>query len=176
MEVTTDLTIGSTRVLIAPLPAATQGQKRADREREATAALLSYALGHPAAITHAPNGAPRLAGADSSWHISVSHSRTRVAVALNPVRRIGIDVEEWRDQLVNVKNKFVQSGEEAEWGSRLLEAWMAKEAAYKAFEPVDSITVLSIRIAGSTASYGNSLARLHFGEGFVLAEDYSLMP
>ena len=171
MEIVTDTLIGDTRVVIGSFGPTVAGLSRREREREATAWLLRHTFGEDAAIelSHAPNGAPRLRVDGGEWHLSVSHSRARAAIALSRHHRIGIDVEEWRDQLERVRHKFIAPDEEEGWGNRLLDAWMAKEAAYKAFEPSDSITVLSVSLHGTTASYGAARASLHFGDGFALA-------
>lgn len=80
---------------------------------------------------HDPDGAPLLVG--SELKVSVSHSRRFAAVAIDPRRRIGVDIEEPRlEQLRRVISKFLSSEELPFWGDRLLEAWTAKEAVFKA--------------------------------------------
>lgn len=54
--------------------------------------LLSELLGHEAIVEHDDNGAPYLPDFPE-LHVSISHCRTAVAVAINQERKVGIDVE-----------------------------------------------------------------------------------
>ena len=53
--------------------------------------LLYQLLGEEKIIEYAPSGKPRLA--DSSYFISISHTRGYVAVILSPRSEVGIDIE-----------------------------------------------------------------------------------
>lgn len=95
------------------------------------ARIVREELGPDVRVLHEADGSPILAG--SPLHISISHSRHFVALALHPSRRIGVDVEEPRmEQLRRVISKFLNPKELPMWSDRLLEAWTAKEAAFKA--------------------------------------------
>lgn len=95
------------------------------------ARIVREELGENVRVLHQADGSPVLAG--SPLNISISHSRHYVALALHPTKRIGVDIEEPRmEQLRRVISKFLSPDELPMWGERLLEAWTAKEAAFKA--------------------------------------------
>ena len=127
------ITSDSTTIIIAriePKP----GENQRTAERRCAAEIVSAAIGEPAVIEHTPDGAPYIGGHDN-LHISISHSRHLVAVAIDPSRRIGIDIEEPRPtQLARVTQRFLSPEELAVYGDdpdALLLAWTKKEAAYK---------------------------------------------
>lgn len=96
-------------------------------------ALIKSMLGPEVSYVNAPDGSPRLVGYDAPAHISVSHSRHWVAVAVDSCFPIGIDVEEYRiAQLSRVADRFLSLAEKAVWTDNLTEAWTCKEAVYKA--------------------------------------------
>lgn len=123
-----EFTIGSTAIGIMPIPADSAVPRR-QRERETVALLLRRMLVHEARLTHAPDGAPLLEG----YNISISHSRDLAVVALDAVRRVGIDAEEMRPQLLRIKERFLSPGELKVFTTdeQLLTAWTAKEAVFK---------------------------------------------
>lgn len=95
------------------------------------ARIVREELGENVRVLHQADGSPVLAG--SPLNISISHSRHYVALALHPTKRIGVDIEEPRmEQLRRVISKFLSPDELPMWSDRLLEAWTAKEAAFKA--------------------------------------------
>lgn len=99
--------------------------------RRAVARLIAEHVGPEARVIHDADGAPSLAGLP--LHLSISHSHRFAAIALDPEVRIGIDIEEPRlEQLSRVIGKFLTPGERPEWESKLLRAWTAKEATFKA--------------------------------------------
>lgn len=72
---------------------------------------------------------------DSSYHISISHSRDRVAVLASPYN-IGIDIQEIVDKMHRISVKFVSDIELAYTGKNidmLHVLWGAKESMYKAW-------------------------------------------
>lgn len=84
------------------------------------------------AISHHDDGSPYIP--ESGYNISVSHCKGMVAIACHPRYRIGIDIERWRNSLLKIKPRFL-STEEMEFyvtQDKLLLAWTAKEAVYKA--------------------------------------------
>lgn len=105
---------------------------RRQAERAATMRLIRYLLGDDAELSHTPDGSPLIIGRDTN--ISVSHSRLYAAIAIDPHRRIGIDTETWRNQLLRVAPRFLSSQEQALYSTPalLLHAWTVKEAVYKA--------------------------------------------
>ncbi len=153
--------IGTTRIGILEI-AGCCGCGRREAERIATRRILCDMLGHDAQPGHTPAGAPTLPG----FHISISHSRLLAAVALDPVRPVGIDVEEYRPTLENVRSRFTTDEELALISSPppqhpnsptspLLLAWTSKEAIYKTLPEVGpdfirDITLLSPASARAT--------------------------
>lgn len=149
---------GTTTVCVQALDnsdAGTPAVRRQDRERRAVLDVLSrvcpgFTLGHkdsgepvlvPDGDGHAAAHAP---------HISVSHCATHVAVAVDPCRRIGIDIENNRPQLQRTASRFVSDADRRAMGSlSLLHVWTAKEAAYKAAasDRQQRLTVPAIRLA-----------------------------
>lgn len=84
-----------------------------------------------AEVEYEPSGAPLLKNSPFT-HISVSHSRTSVAVALSH-SRCGVDIESLDRNFERVARRYITSTEralcaEAWW---LAAAWCAKECAYK---------------------------------------------
>ena len=71
----------------------TGGQWQTHVEQSAAAVrLLSQLTGHDVVVEHDANGAPYLPS-HPELHISISHCRTAVAVAISPLGPVGIDVE-----------------------------------------------------------------------------------
>lgn len=120
---------GLTRVAILSLGAVPSGQRRR-REGQALQRLLPLMCGQQASLTHDADGAPYASG--STLNISISHSRLYAALAVNPIDAIGIDLEQPRQQLQRVKGRFLHPQDHPAWTDRLLEAWTAKEAVFKA--------------------------------------------
>ena len=91
-------------------------------------------LGRDAELGHDEWGAPVITGIDEPPFVSITHSRTEIAIAVNPVVRIGIDLEVWRSQLIKVASHFLSPAEMEICRSAhsLLRAWTIKEALYKA--------------------------------------------
>ena len=104
---------------------------RRKREIIASHLLIKEIFGEGVTITHDGNGAPLLNGAQG--HISISHSATEIAVAVDMHHPIGIDIENWRDQLIKVKSRFLSQKEMEEYATPqlMLKAWTIKEAVYK---------------------------------------------
>lgn len=94
--------------------------------------LLADILGPDATIGHDADGAPRVEG-HPSLHISISHSRDMLALAIDPHRPIGIDIETPRPNLRRVAPRFLTPDELGRTRSLhdLLRAWTAKEALFK---------------------------------------------
>lgn len=116
---------GEVRVLLAPLPAAPTRRKA---ELEAERMLLPGLR-----IRHNADGAPELEGSDEA--ISISHSRTHIAIALGGAAPLGIDIETPRAQLRAVAPRVLSADELRVYGTApdgLLRAWTLKEALYKA--------------------------------------------
>ena len=104
---------------------------RRKREIIASHLLIKEIFGEGVTITHDENGAPLLNGAQG--YISISHSATEIAIAINSHHPIGIDIENWRDQLIKVKSRFLSQSEMEVYNTPqlMLKAWTIKEAVYK---------------------------------------------
>ena len=88
-------------------------------------------------MEYAPSGKPHLA--DSSYFISISHTRGYVAVILSPVSEVGIDIEQYGQRVHKVAHKYMRPDEliseyhgEDTWS--LLLHWSAKEVMFKCMD------------------------------------------
>lgn len=111
----------------------THGRPRAEAERRAVMKLISRRFGPQASLVHDAHGAPSIAGRPEP--ISISHGAGRAILAVG--RRgmsVGIDIECWREQLARVAPRFLTPAERQRIATpaALLQAWTAKEAAFKA--------------------------------------------
>lgn len=143
-------------------------------------------------IGHFSNGAPFLFNEPA--RISIAHTKGMLVVAslprtpeaflgeFSPRTAMGVDVEKAdRTQVRNVKDKFLSPSEQLLTGddlTRLLIAWTAKEALYKAAMTEELPLVESIEIVSlpnlETGEFGK--ARIHFPEkeGKSVTEDMDL--
>lgn len=85
--------------------------KSSSRQAEYLAArvLLKELCGMEHNIQHNLSGKPFLS--DGSYNISISHTRGYVAVALNPKKEIGIDIEYFSDRVLKIESRFVRKDE-----------------------------------------------------------------
>ncbi len=125
-------------------------QPRREREKSAAAHLLKELTGKEVTIGHTTSGTPFVTE-EPELNISISHSSRHVAIALNDSMPVGIDIEQWRDQLAKVAHKFLSTSQISEWESHemLLRAWTIKEAVYKAlcsggYHPAPSLLPLPL--------------------------------
>ena len=96
--------------------------------------LVKELIGQTCGITHDTSGAPRLA--DSSLHISISHTRGYAAIILSDMQRTGIDIEYTSDRVRKIRSRFLSPEEESFIDpqtdtQQLLICWCAKETLYK---------------------------------------------
>lgn len=110
-------------------------------ERLAVRVLLYVMLGEEKEIGYHPNGKPYLA--DSSFSISISHTKGYVAVLLgSPEEEVGIDIEFYGERVRKVAHKFMREDErislfgDTETWSLLLH-WSAKETMFKCMNASD---------------------------------------
>lgn len=123
-----DITLG-----VAPITA-DAGQTRAEREHAAVGDIIARFFGVDARVGHRDSGAPYLVGREDI-SLTVSHSRDYAAVAFSAAHTVGVDIEQWREQLVRVAPRVLSESEMAVYGvssNLLLRAWTMKEALYKA--------------------------------------------
>lgn len=112
--------------------------------------LLKALAGEEKEIAYTESGKPYLA--DRSYHISISHTKEYVAVALSKHHFVGIDIEYISPRIQKIKDRFMSDEErtgispENEIVHSLLH-WSAKESMFKALnEPaVDFRTCLHIQ-------------------------------
>lgn len=136
----TQLRHGTTDIYLMPLSEAADATGAIDGggphhrrlELAAEQVLLADILGPDATIGHNADGAPRVED-HPSLHISISHSRDMLAMALDAHRPIGIDIETPRSNLRRVAPRFLTPDELGRTRSLhdLLRAWTAKEALFK---------------------------------------------
>ncbi len=135
---------------IEPLP----GESRRDAERAAIARSVTELFGSGTVVSHHDDGAPYIDG--FSGTISISHSRHIAVIAVDRSgRRMGVDVEEWRDALLNVAPRLL-SESECRWmdsKTTLLSAWTVKEAVYKALRPM-GMSMLEVELPVLPADHG----------------------
>lgn len=110
-----------------------QAGNRRERETESEKRLLEHIFSEPVILLHSAEGAPYLQGRKE--HISISHSKSRLAIVVSKQKPVGIDMEEIHERLNKVKHKFLQADElkDLPTGSlkELALCWSAKEAVYK---------------------------------------------
>lgn len=96
--------------------------------------LIKKYFGNNAILCHSHIGAPFIK--NHNCHISISHSSNQIALAINRNSPIGIDLENWREQLLKVKSRFLSNKEMAIYSTPqlMLKAWTMKESLYKVAE------------------------------------------
>lgn len=103
------------------------------KERLLSRYLLELLLNKPIKITYTEEGKPIL----DSYHISISHTKNYVAVALSKSKEIGIDIEYKSDRVLRIVEKFMGTDElnalsqENNKVEFALLCWCAKESVYK---------------------------------------------
>lgn len=107
--------------------------KHIKRQREFVATrLLRHNLFGFEHIHYDNHGAPYI---EHEGYISISHSKNKVAIALNKDYRIGVDLEPHRMNILNVAHKFLSSDELRTFDCTdpivVTKIWSAKEAMYK---------------------------------------------
>ncbi len=129
--------LASTRIAVGLLEPYDRSTKRAV-ERRCALQLLRELLGsNDIEIAHRDDGAPYILcekPAEPMPHLSISHSNELVAVAVDAHHRIGIDIEQSRDNLRRVLPRVLSPEELSVYGASealMLKAWTLKEAAYK---------------------------------------------
>lgn len=104
-------------------------------EWTAVRVLLCTMLGRQVHIEYDEKGAPHLADYEG-LHISISHTKGYVAIALSEAHCVGIDVEQIErnptPRIERVRSLFMRNDEMAETIVGLILHWSAKETAYKA--------------------------------------------
>lgn len=149
------------------------------RERLAWRALLRESQGEQVEVRYQESGAPIILNSPYKY-ISVSHSRTHVAIALSHTP-CGVDIESLDRDFSKVESRYMRDEERVlsreEWWSAAV--WCAKETLYKVAqaEGVDLLSGLRIESLDSEASVIE--ARVMQGEpirlGLKFVEDQMLV-
>ncbi len=105
------------------------------REWLAVRVMLHRLLGEEVSICYREDGSPYLLG--SPLRISISHSKNFAALALHS-ESVGVDIESLGGQALRLVDKFLSAEEQSlllvgDAESLAVEAWSAKEAAFKFF-------------------------------------------
>lgn len=149
------------------------------RERLAWRALLRESQGEQVEVGYKESGAPIISNSLYKY-ISVSHSRTHVAIVLSHTP-CGVDIESLDRDFSKVASRYLCDEERTlcceEWWSAAV--WCAKETLYKVAQPegVDLLSGLRIEALDSEASVIE--ARVMQGEpirlGLKFVEDQMLV-
>lgn len=115
--------------------------------------LIATLCGEGKRVVYSSIGKPYLE--DGSFHISISHTRGYVAVALHPSKEAGIDIEQYGEKVRKVRHKFLVPEEDANISkedeiNHLLLHWSAKETVYKMIGVEDTELKQHIRISPFT--------------------------
>lgn len=101
-------------------------------EMLAVRALIKEMIGKEVCICYTSSGRPYLE--DKSYYISISHTKGFVAVLLNTIRPIAIDIEQISDKAKRVRKRFVSEREYIDEDQEILHLllhWSAKETLFK---------------------------------------------
>ena len=126
MEIT-NLQLGEADIYITRIPITHETRRK--RETAAVRALIDHAFGPDAQLAHDPDGVPYIAGCNAN--ISISHSWKYALLAIGSTSPIGADIEEWREQLERVTEKYISKIEMDHFTASQqmrLKAWNLKEA------------------------------------------------
>ncbi|QMU28897.1 4'-phosphopantetheinyl transferase family protein [Adhaeribacter radiodurans] len=96
--------------------------------------MLQYFTSVPYPLHNNEIGKPYFA--ESSYHISISHTQQQVAVLLSNNVPVGIDIERVQSKVSRVQNKFLNAEEKLAINNDLVKltiAWSAKESLYKLY-------------------------------------------
>jgi 4'-phosphopantetheinyl transferase len=121
------------------------------------------------------------------YHISLSHSFDYAAVMISKNNPVGIDIEQVKEKVERIANKFMRPAEmafidERQKINQLYVCWCVKEAVYKCFGQkevsfADNILLEPFHFEG----HGSVKARLHRAEtlinynvGYLQYEDYMI--
>jgi len=118
-------------IAVAPLPKDDNLSKR-QRENAGAKILFEKILNKNIEIAHDENGSPFIK--DNSLKISISHSKIYVAVIIHSEKKVGIDIEDISDRMLQLAERFLSKKELAKIPQSIENytlAWAAKETAFK---------------------------------------------
>ena len=105
--------------------------------------LMKELMGEEKEVYYNQSGKPFLA--DKSHHISVSHTKGYVAVAVNKIKHVGLDIEQISEKIRRVQSRLIAEGEYIDKDNELIHLllhWSAKEAMFK-FIDVEGVNFLN---------------------------------
>lgn len=116
-------------------------------EKLITLHLLHLLTGADQQILYNPSGRPYLV--DEKWHISISHTKGYVAVIVDQLNHVGIDIEQISNKIKNVRSRIVSDREYINDENELVHLllhWSAKETMFKMIgeEGIDFLSHLHI--------------------------------
>ncbi len=97
-----------------------------------TRILIKVLTSEEKEVRYSSTGRPSLA--DESYHMSVSHTKGYVAVAINKEKPIGLDVEYISEKIRRVQSRLISDKEYIDKDNELIHLllhWSAKEAMFK---------------------------------------------
>jgi phosphopantetheinyl transferase len=104
--------------------------------------LIKELTGEEKEVCYNDTGKPFLA--DKSFHISVSHTKKYVAVAINKEKPVGLDIEYISEKIKRVQSRLMSADEYIDSNNELVHLllhWSAKEAMFK-FLDAESVDFL----------------------------------
>jgi len=146
--------------------------------------LLKELTGEEKEVYYNDSGKPFLT--DGSYHISVSHTKGYVAVAINREKHIGLDIEYISDKIRRVQSRVISDSEYIDKDNELIHLllhWSAKEAMFKFLdvEGVDFIRNLFIsrftpeKEGSFDASETRTRKRYEFKAYYKVAEEFVIV-
>lgn len=93
--------------------------------------LMKELMGEEKEVYYNQSGKPFLT--DKSYHISVSHTKGYVAVAVNQVKHMGLDIEQISEKIRRVQSRLIAGSEYIDKENELIHLllhWSAKEAMF----------------------------------------------
>jgi phosphopantetheinyl transferase len=122
------------------LPALEKMSEYRQREWLSVRVLLKKTAGEEKQILYTEAGKPYLA--DKSYHISISHTKGYVAIALDDAHPVAIDIEHLSPRVEKIRTRFMSETEEKQLSKthpviHLLLHWSAKETLFKLIDEND---------------------------------------
>lgn len=140
-------------------------------ERQAEHDLLTAMLGRKVQLEHDANGKPLLDG----YHISISHSKTFLAILLSEQHEVGVDIEYQSPRILKIASRFLREDEPYhEDVAKSLCAWCVKEALYK-LQSASRLTYQEMRVDVETNRVEDLKNKLSFPFQTYENDDYLLV-
>jgi len=124
-------TLSQATVVVADVPN-DNGLTKRERENIGIKKLFENILNKNVEIVHDENGKPFIK--DNSLKISISHSKTKIAVIVHSQKTVGIDIEDISQKILHLAERFLNENELEiipQSAENYTIAWAAKETAYK---------------------------------------------